>query len=231
MVSSRILLDRIVLEVLVAAVAVDEMPPLRVPLADAAAQREAHRRAFDVERLVVLEDAQRLARRRGRSASPSISSRNIDSPTAARNARACSTSRPVAEIQHERLQPRRRHAEAQHRVIGDEEHRAAVDAARKSDADRRRASLRASIAVSHFAISSASAPMYRRPISSRSGGQRAALGREEPGVGRDRIGTADERELDDVVRRHHARVARMKLARRARRAASARCSVSMRSAT
>ena len=42
--------------------------------------------------------------------------------------------------------------------------------------------------------------------------QRPACGREEPRVGRIRIGTSDERELDDVVRGHHSRVARVKLA-------------------
>ena len=61
-----VLLDRIVLEVLVAAVAVDEVAPVRVARADAAAEPQAHRRALDVERLVVLDHAQRLARRRDR---------------------------------------------------------------------------------------------------------------------------------------------------------------------
>ena len=58
-----------------------------------------------------------------------------------------------------------------------------------------------------------------------------ALGREEARVGRIRIRTADEREIDHVMRRHHARVARMKLTRPGRRRSSAWCSVSMRSAT
>ena len=43
--------------------------------------------------------------------------------------------------------------------------------------------------------------------------QRAALRREEARVDRVGIRTADERELDDVVRRHHAGVARMELRR------------------
>ena len=56
-----VLFDRIILQVLVAAVAVDEVRPVRVALADAAAQPKAHRRTLDVERLVVLEDAHRFA--------------------------------------------------------------------------------------------------------------------------------------------------------------------------
>ena len=51
-----------------------------------------------------------------------------------------------------------------------------------------------------------------RRSASRSAGSVLALGREEARVGRIGIGAADERELDDVVRGHHARVARMELA-------------------
>src|SRR4029453_17653566 len=57
-----ILLDRIVLEVLVAAVAVEQMAPVRVALADPAQQGQRRRGALDVERLVVLDDADRLER-------------------------------------------------------------------------------------------------------------------------------------------------------------------------
>src|SRR5205085_8295237 len=49
--------DLIVLQVLVAAVAVGEEAPLRVPLANPAADREESRGALEVERLVVLHDA------------------------------------------------------------------------------------------------------------------------------------------------------------------------------
>ena len=56
-----VFLNRIVFEVLVASVAVRDVPPRRITLADAAAQPEAHRRALDVERLVVFEDLDCLA--------------------------------------------------------------------------------------------------------------------------------------------------------------------------
>src|SRR4051794_375972 len=50
----RVLLDGIVLEVLVAAVAVGEVSPVGIALADASKKGEAHGRALHVERLVVL---------------------------------------------------------------------------------------------------------------------------------------------------------------------------------
>ena len=50
-----VLLDRIVLEVLVAAVAVEEVDPVRIALADRREEREVDRGALDVERLVVLD--------------------------------------------------------------------------------------------------------------------------------------------------------------------------------
>jgi hypothetical protein len=55
----------------------------------------------------------------------------------------------------------------------------------------------ASMLRSHFAISSASAPMYRRPISPASAGSELRSGVKN--------------QLDDVVCRHHARVARVEL--------------------
>ena len=51
-----VLLDRIILEVLVSAVAVHEEAPVRITLTDAPEKRQIHGRAFDVERLVILDD-------------------------------------------------------------------------------------------------------------------------------------------------------------------------------
>ena len=50
-----------------AAVAIDEELPLRISLADSREQREVHRRALDVQWLVILDDlhrAQRIERAR-----------------------------------------------------------------------------------------------------------------------------------------------------------------------
>ena len=75
--------------------------------------------------------------------------------------------------------------------------------------------VRASMRRSHLATSSASAPTYCRPISSRSAGSVRRSRREEARVGRIGIGAADERQVDDVVRRDHPGVARVELAREA----------------
>ena len=52
----RVLLDRVVLEVFVAAIAIQEELPVRIALADAAAERQGHGGRFDIERLVILDD-------------------------------------------------------------------------------------------------------------------------------------------------------------------------------
>jgi hypothetical protein len=56
----RVFLDGVVLEVFVAAIAVHEEPPIRVPLANALAQGQPHGRALHVQGLVVLDHAHRL---------------------------------------------------------------------------------------------------------------------------------------------------------------------------
>src|SRR3989304_3636054 len=56
-----VLLDRVVLEVLVATVAVGEPTPGRIASPDPSQERQAHGRALDVERLVVLDHLDRLA--------------------------------------------------------------------------------------------------------------------------------------------------------------------------
>ena len=55
----RIVLDGVALEVLVAAVAVDEPDPVGIPAADPAAQRQPGGSGLDVERLVVFDRADR----------------------------------------------------------------------------------------------------------------------------------------------------------------------------
>ena len=50
-----VLFDRIVFQVLVSTVAIGDVPPLGIAVADAATQSEAHGRALDVEGLIVLQ--------------------------------------------------------------------------------------------------------------------------------------------------------------------------------
>src|SRR5690606_2564092 len=53
-----ILLDGVVLEILVAPVAIDQVPPVGIPLANTATERDCHSGALDVERLVVFDGLQ-----------------------------------------------------------------------------------------------------------------------------------------------------------------------------
>ena len=55
-----VLLDRIILEILVTAVAIEQQAPGRIALTNPAQQREAYRRAFDVEGFVVLDHPDRV---------------------------------------------------------------------------------------------------------------------------------------------------------------------------
>src|SRR5262249_31392128 len=98
--------DRVVLEVLVAAVAVSDVTPVRVSLADAAAESQSHRGALDIERLVVLEHAQRLAHFEILGVGLDLFEEQREAER--REKRACLFQIwPVSEIEDERLEPRR----------------------------------------------------------------------------------------------------------------------------
>ena len=56
----RVLLDRIILKILVAAIAVEQVAPLRVLRANAAKKRDGHGCRLNVESLVVFDDSDRL---------------------------------------------------------------------------------------------------------------------------------------------------------------------------
>ena len=101
-------------------------------------------------------------------------------------------------------------------MVDDEQHGAAVDAAGEADANRR-LSVAVPVEVDQ---------PFRRLVRQRADvslanrvevrGKRPAVGCEEARVGRLRIRAADERQLHDVVRRHHPRVAGVKLVLEAR---------------
>src|ERR1017187_7418896 len=63
----RVFLDRVVFQVFVTAVAINEELPVRIALANSTAERQSHRGRLDIERLVVLHNADRFERieRRG----------------------------------------------------------------------------------------------------------------------------------------------------------------------
>ena len=108
-----VLLDRIVLEVLVAAVAVEQVAPVRVALADAAAERERHRGA--TRRRAACSPRRRGWPRasRGRPGRPR-SVRGTGRGRAARGTRAPARGpRRSPSDEREGLEPRRAHAEPQ----------------------------------------------------------------------------------------------------------------------
>src|ERR1700722_15241634 len=63
----RIFLDGIILQVFISSVAVEEITPVRIAFADAAAQRQCHSSGLDIERFVVFDDTNRFSgvQRRG----------------------------------------------------------------------------------------------------------------------------------------------------------------------
>ena len=95
-------------------------------------------------------------------------------------------------------------------MVGHQEHRSAVDTAGERDADRLVIeTLQPRRDLSGERADVAAADLVEI------GGERAAGRIEEPRVDRIRIGTADEGEIDHVMRGDHAGVARMELTREA----------------
>ena len=204
-----VFLDRIILEILIAPVAVDEQSPFRIALANAGEQREVHRGAFDVERLVVLDHAhgaQRIQRAR------------IDVDGFAEHLEMGAT-QELVRLAHvlafgihrkrECLQPRGRLPFVEQQLVKTKEDRSAVDAARKWNADRRRRILHgepaAQLAVNRFDV----LPPREIEILRKRGAGRI----EEAPVYGVRIGTTDQAQGGDVVRRNHSRIARVELTR------------------
>ncbi len=162
---------------------------------------------LDVERLVVLDHANGLE-------GVDRAGRRLDRLEEHPEAEPLQKGARLAEIlaaadrEGERLQARRAHAQPPQDVVGREKDGAAVHASRKTDAERR-VGWNAPEPLRDLV---AEGPDVARPDHPRVGRQGVALGREVSRVGRRRVGTAHELDLDDVVRRHHPRVARVELA-------------------
>src|SRR5207245_7563598 len=116
--------------------------------------------------------------------------------------------RAVAEIQGERFEPRGVQPQPLHDVISGEKHRSAVDAAGETDAERRpgvnRAQPLGDLLRHRANVAAADFIEIRR--------ERVARRIEKARISWVRVGTTDELNLDDMMRRDHSRVARMKLA-------------------
>ncbi len=113
----------------------------------------------------------------------------------------------VAQREREGLQARRALAARAQHVLDRQQDGAAVDAAGEEHAE--------GLAGRHAIEPPRDLAGERADVAPADlvevGRQAVALRGEEALVGRVRIGTADQPELDDVVRRHHPRVARVKL--------------------
>jgi len=57
-----IFLDRVILQIFVDAIAIDQVSPIRVSLANSTAERHSHYGALDIERFVILDYADRFVR-------------------------------------------------------------------------------------------------------------------------------------------------------------------------
>src|SRR6266404_4534297 len=58
----RVLLDWVILQILIATIAIHQESPLRVPLSDPSAEGQRHRRRLKIECFVILDDANSLER-------------------------------------------------------------------------------------------------------------------------------------------------------------------------
>ncbi len=186
------------------------MEPGRVAFPDAPAERERHRRRFDVEGLVVLDDADGFEGVDPIRVGLDRLEKHSEAEGSKERARLIEVG-SAAEGEGEGFETDRAHREPAHHVIRHQEYRAAVDASREADADRLLDRNRAKPLLD-FVGERADVP----------GADLVRIGRQGPGggveiprVGRSRIGTPDELDLDDVMGRHHARVARVELAREA----------------
>ena len=131
-----VVLDGIILEVLVAAVAVEQVLPLGIALANAPAQGQGHGGGLHVQRLVILDHADGVL-------DPHLIGADGDRlqeqlhPQPAQELLGLLEVGPAAiHRQRECLEPRRAVAAPQQRMVGEQEDRAAIDAAREADAER-----------------------------------------------------------------------------------------------
>ncbi len=132
-----VLLDRVVLEVLVAAVAVEQIHPVRVALAERAQEREVHGSALDVERLVVLDHLDGEQGVDGCGVRFDRLTEVVEPGALEERARLCQVLAAAVDRQRERLEASRALARVEQRSISAEQDRAAVGAAGEGDADRR----------------------------------------------------------------------------------------------
>ena len=124
-----VLLQRVVLQVLVAAVAVDQQPPVRVARPNATQQRQTDRGALDVERLVVLDHLDRSQRIDRLGVGRDLLAQHLEVHAPEELARLGGVARAVTDAKRERLEPGGARTTLEQRAVERHQHGAAVDAA------------------------------------------------------------------------------------------------------
>ena len=202
----RIFVDRIILQVFVAAVAVDEMFPIRIFFSDATAKRNRHRGGLDIEYLVVLYDLNRLGDVDVAEAGLNRLEEHSQVQLAEKILALLQVG-AVAEAQRKRLEPAKVAAQFAHHSVRRQEHRAAVYPAGETAADR----LGFWDALEPFANF-----IFQRGdvvVANRAevGGVVVAARIEKAFVRRVGVRAAYELDGHQIMRWNHARVVRMKL--------------------
>src|SRR5262245_24815569 len=204
------------------------------------AKCQAHRSAFDIERLVIFEDANGLGEVQRREIRFNRLKKQTEAESLQETAGLVEV-RSIAEGKRERFESRRTHAQLAHEVIREDENGAAIDSAGETDADgfrraalpshrrgamQRRAHVRTRCSVRGCGSGEPPSVNSLEPLGNflcrradvsapyfvQVGGKLVPLRSEEARVSRCWIRTTQELNLHDVMRRHHARVAGMKLA-------------------
>ena len=204
-----VLLDGIILQVLIAAVAIHEQPPVRIALANIGEQREVHRGTFDIERFVVFDyadGAEWIQRARG---DIDGLAEHLEMSSAQKFMRLLHVLALRIHRQRECLQPRRRSSLVQEQLVQAEQDRAAVDAPGKRNADRRGGVLRdepsTQLIVNGLDVMAANEIQIP--------GQRGARRIEEAPVYRIGVRTSNQTQRRDMVRWNHSRITRVELTR------------------
>ena len=123
----RILLDRIIFQILVPAITIQQVTPPDIAAANFFREGQPHRRALNIQRLVILDHADRLRHIEVFQISFDGFEKQSQTKSFQKVARLRQV-RPVTERQRKRLQPRRVHPEFLEHVIRRQKHRSAVDA-------------------------------------------------------------------------------------------------------
>ena len=202
-----VLFDRIVLHVLIATVAVRQIFPFRVPVADLATKSQSHRGRLHVQWLVVFNhlDSFAIVNRRGGHVDDFQKQVHIQ-----RGKEFMSLSRILAfriQRQRERLQSAGRFTSLSQRIVDRQEYCPAIDPAAEEHTDR--------LACWNLIEPAINLLLHRTDIRVADliqiGTELVAFRCEEPHAARTRVRTSNQSQLLNMMRRHHARVRRMKL--------------------